>query len=239
MGEFLHLRRHVRTGSWENVAMFQSQLFTHQRKKRLVESLVFKFQRQWRPFALAQIFGMVFPAHTQGALEQFALHGIGLVDFIFYANIHLLPEAGNGTHACRMHLAHRLLDFFGIGINDDFRAFGKTKEQPSAFKNVRDWKEIHHTVVLSNWHALVVCLESGMILAVSEHDTFRLSCCSTCIEDVCQIVPIGLTPKHLHLALSREVGSQLQELIEIDGARIAFCQANRAVEDNYLFKRRA
>ena len=69
-----------------------------------------------------------------------------------------------------MRLTHGLLDAMRIGIDDDRGTFSERKRHPSALEDMRYREESDDSVVLSEVHALVVRLQSSMILAVSEHD---------------------------------------------------------------------
>ena len=115
---------------------------------------------------------MIFSSYGKSSVEQFALHGIGLLDLLLHADIHLLPEAGNGTHTSRMHLLERLLYLLRIGVDDDLRTFRHTQDEPSALEDMRDGQEVHDAVVLSHRHALVVRLKGSMILSVGKDHTF-------------------------------------------------------------------
>ena len=238
MGELLHLGRHIRTCCGEEIAFLQSQLLAYQREQSPIERLILQLQRQRSTFALADELCVVLPTNGKSPVEQLPLHGIGLLDFLLHADIHLFPETGNGAHTGRMHLLQRLLDLLRVGIDDNLRTLCQTQDDPSPFKDMGNGKEVHDAVVLSHGYTFVVGLKGSMILSVGEDDSFRVACGTAGIEDIGYVIPTGLLPQHLHFRLSWKVLAQLHEVIEVDGTGITVDHPYRAVEHDDLLERR-
>ena len=100
-----------------------------------------------------------------------------------------------------------------------------------------EWKEINDTVLFGNRNALIVCLQSSIILAIGKHHALAISGCSTGIEDISQIIHTCLFVEFLYLRLTRKILSQLQEVLEIEGCRIVCTDAHAGIEDDDTFQR--
>ena len=79
---------------------------------------------------------------------------------------------------------------------------------------MREWQEIHHTVVLVNRHILMVCFHSSMELSHREDYAFGIARCTTGIEDIGNIVHRSVLLALLYLGLTSQALAQLQEVGE-------------------------
>jgi acetylornithine deacetylase len=82
------------------------------------------------------------------------------------------------------------------------------------------------TVLFGNRNALVVCLQSSIILAIGQHHALAISRCSTGIEDISQVIHTSLLVEFLHFCLTRKILTQLQEVLEIEGCRVVGTDAH-------------
>ena len=159
-------------------------------------------------------------------VEEFLLDRTGIIHLSLYGDINLLPETWHTTHTGRMHLSHTLLNFMRISIDDEFGTFAQAEICPSTLKDMGEWKEINDTVLFGNRNALIVCLQSSIILAIGQHHALAISRCSTGIEDISQVIHTCLLVEFLHFCLTRKILTQLQEVLEIEGCRVVGTDAH-------------
>ena len=169
-------------------------------------------------------------ANGERFLEEFALHGIGIVYLLFHADKHLFPESRNRAHAGGMRFAHTLLYFLRIGVDNQLGTLGQTKNHPATLEDMCKGKEIHDSVLLSNRHTLVVSLKGGMILSVGQHDSFRVACGSAGIKDISQVIETGLLIQSLDLRLAWKALAQFQEIVKEDCIRVVGINTNTIVK---------
>ena len=81
-------------------------------------------------------------------------------------------------------------------------------------------QEVQHAVFLAHRHTLVISLHGSIILATGQDDALRVARRTTSIEDIGDIVHRRLLRQGIHLRLTRQVLTQLQEVIEIHGVGI-------------------
>ena len=95
-----------------------------------------------------------------------------------------------------------------------------------------EWKEIYDTILFGNRNALIVCLQSSIILAIGQHHTLTVASCSTGIEDISQVIHTCLLVEFLYLRLTRKILTQLQKVLEIEGCRVVCTDAHTGIEDD-------
>ena len=116
-------------------------------------------------------------------------------------------------------------------------SFAQAEICPSTLKDMGEWKEIDDTVLFGNRNALIVCLQSSIILAIGQHHALAISSCSTGIEDISQVIHTCLLVEFLYFRLTRKILSQLQEVLEIEGCRVMCTDAHAGIEDDDTFQR--
>ena len=237
MYKCLYFRTYISTRCREDIRFFQAQLLANHAQNGLVDNLIFQLQCQRRALAVCQIFYIPLLSYCQGMVEEFLLDRTCIIHLCLYGDIHLLPETWHTTHTGRMHLSHTLLNFMRISIDDEFGTFAQAEICPSTLKDMGEWKEINDTVLFGNRNALIVCLQSSIILAIGKHHALAISGCSTGIEDISQIIHTCLFVEFLYLRLTRKILSQLQEVLEIESSRIVCTDAHAGIEDDDTFQR--
>ena len=162
MDEFLHMGTDRGTCRGEEMRILQTQFLTNEGEDGTVQHLILQMECHRRFLTEAQIFDVMLASNGKGMLEEFTLHGAGMVYLVHHPHVHLLPETGDTGHTGGMRLTHRLLHLLRMGVHDQCRTFRQGEDRPSSLKDMRIGEEVHHTVVLIHRHTLVVCLESGM-----------------------------------------------------------------------------
>ena len=238
MYKLLYFRTYISTRCREDIRFFQAQLLANHAQNGLVDNSIFQLQCQRRALAVCQIFYIPLLSYCQGMVEEFLLKRTGIIHLCLYGDIHLLPETWHTTHTGRMHLSHTLLNFMRISIDDEFGTFAQAEVRPSTFKDMGKWKEVDDAVLFGNRHAFVVCLQSSIILAISQHHALTVARCSTGIEDISQVIHTSLLVEFLHFCLTRKILTQLQEVLEIEGCRIVCTDAYAGIEDDDTLQRR-
>ena len=206
--ELLDLGRHRSTGSREEMSPLKTQLLAYLAEHGLVVERVTHGQCERRTASLAQIFDIVLMAHLERRIEEEALGTARIVDFGLHAGIYFLPETGHAAHAGGVRFAHRLLYLLGVGIDDELCAHGEGQDGPSTLEDMRVGQEVHHQVVFTHRYALSVGAHGGMILPVGQDDTLAVAGGAAGVEDIADILLIGLGITLLHLRLTRQVLSQ-------------------------------
>ena len=138
-----------------------------------------------------------------------------------------------------MRLAHRLLDFSRIRVQNELRAHREAQVGPAALENVGHRQERHHAVFLRHGHALAVGRHRGVILAVGQNDALRVARGAARVDDVADVVHRGLAPELLHLRLSRQVLAQRNEVLEIERVMVVRGDAHAVVEHDDSLQRGA
>ena len=226
MYKFLYFRTYISTRCREDIRFFQAQLLANHAQNGLVDNSIFQLQSQRRTLAVGNILDVTFLTYRQGMIEELLLDRTGIIHLSLYSDINLLPETWHTTHTGRMHLSHTLLNFMRISIDDEFGTFAQAEICPSTLKDMGEWKEVDDTVLVGNRNALIVCLQSRIILAIGQHHALAISSCSTGIEDISQVIHTCLFVEFLYLRLTRKILSQLQEVLEIEGSRIVGTDAH-------------
>ena len=126
-----------------------------------------------------------------------------------------------------------------IGVDDDACAHAYGQIAPSSLEDVCEREETYDAVVLGKRHAFAVGLECCVVLSVGEHHAFAFSCGTAGVENVAEVIGVGLRPEVLHLALPRQVLAEGEEVVEVKGVRVVCAYAHAAVEDDDAFKRMA
>ena len=137
-----------------------------------------------------------------------------------------------------MGLTHGLLYLLRMGIDNHGSTFRQGKDGPSTFEDMGVWQEIHDTILLTYGHTLVISLEGCMELSVRQDDTLRIACRTTGIEDVGNIIIRSFLLQGLHLRLTRQVLTQLQEVAEIDCIGVMCGDMYHGIVDNDTFQSR-
>ena len=171
MDKFLHMWRDSGASCGEEVGIFQSQFFAHEREDGLVQHLILQMQSHWRTLAVGQIFDVVLAAYRESMIEQLTLHNAARLNLLLHAHIDLLPETGHGTHTGGMLLTHGLLHLQRVSVDNQTCANGDTQDLPSLLKNVSEGQEVHHAVFRSHRHTFAVGLHCCMILPVGQNHT--------------------------------------------------------------------
>ena len=152
--------------------------------------------------------------------EQFPLGGISLLYLLLYTHIDLLPESGNARHTGRMSFLHRLLYLLRIGINNQSCTFCETQDLPPFLKDMGKRQEVQHTIVLSYWHALIISNHGSIILTTGQNNALGITRRTTRIEDIGNIIHRCRCLNGIHLCLTGEILTHLQEIIEIHRAEV-------------------
>ena len=123
-------------------------------------------QREWRALAAAEILNVVLAAHLESIEENLLLQRSGIVYLFLHTHIYFFPEARYRTHTRGMRLAHGLLDFFRISVDNELCALAQGEESPSTFKDVRERKEIDDPVFLCKRHTFIIGLKGCSKLTI-------------------------------------------------------------------------
>ena len=239
MDEFLYLGRHGGSCRREYVGTVKPQLVAHYLEQRAVHQRILHPELQRRPLSAAQVFYVVLPAYRPGPSQQLLLRRRGAVDAVSHLGVDLLPEPRDGAHARRMRLAHGLLYFLRVGVDYYLGSLAYAQEEPCALEDVRHGQEVHHPVVLPYGYYLVVCLQRGAVLAVSQHHALAVAGCPTGVEDVAQVVVAGLGVQLFHLRLARTVVSEGKEIVEVYRRLVGRVYFHPPVENDDALQRMA
>ena len=199
------------------MCLFQSELLAYEAEERAVVEPVFQ-REPWRgPFASCATLHVVALAGAQCAAEQALPCRRGMFYLLHHACVDFLPEARHRCHACGVRLAHRLLYVVRPCVDDKLSPLGHGEEGPPAFEDMCVGQEVHHAVVFSHGHTLMVGAEGGVILAVGEYHSLRVARGAAGVEYVGYVVFGSLCPQPFHLALPRQSAAQAQKLVEAHG----------------------
>ena len=232
MYERLHFRTYIRTSRREDIRIIQAQLLAYDAQNGLVDNLILQLQSQRRALAVGYILDIALLTHCQSMVEELLLDRTGIIHLSLHCDIHLLPETRHTTHTGRMHLSHTLLNLLRIGVDDELGTLAQAEICPSTLKDMGEWKEIYDTILFGNRNALIVCLQSSIILAIGQHHALAISSCSTGIEDISQVIHTCLLVEFLYLRLTRKILTQLQKVLEIEGCRVVCTDAHTGIEDD-------
>ena len=219
--------------------MLQAYLLTHQTEHGLVGKSILEAQLQRRALAFGEVVDIVSFADAPCLIKDLLLGGTRPVYLCLHGLVHLLPESRHARHTCRMGLAHRFLDLMRIDIDNERGTFCQAEISPAALKDMRERQEVDDAVFLPHRHTGIVGLESGGILTIGEHHAFRLTRRATGIEDIAEVVVVGLLPQRLNVLLVRQVLAQLDEVVEIHRFRVVHAQTHVTVEDDDTLQSRA
>jgi len=98
------------------------------------------------------------------------------------------------------------------------------------------WQEIEHTVAICQRHAMVIGLQSGIILAVAQHHSLAVARGAARIENIGKVVAVGLLVQILHLRLPWQAFAEFEKIIEINGVGVVIAYTDRAVENHDTFQ---
>ena len=188
MDEFFHMSTHGSTCRGEEMGILQSQFFTNKREHSAVEHLILQMECHRRFLTQAQILDIMLSTYGEGMLEEFTLHGTGMLYLIHHTHIHLLPKTGHTRHTSRMSLPHRLLHLLRMGVHYHRSTFSQRENSPTTLKDMRIRQEVHHAVFLIDRHTFSISDESGMELRMRQDDTLRLARRTTRIEDIGDVI---------------------------------------------------
>ena len=188
---------------------------------------------------MTQIVDIMLFAYGQSMQEQLALHRAGIVHSFLHPGVNLLPKSWNRRHTRGMCLAHRLLNLSRIGIDDELCTLRKREIRPRSLEDMGERQKADHPICFAHVHAFVVGLQGSVILTVSEHYPFAIACGAAGVENIAQILLIGLGPELFHLALTWQMFAQFQEIVEVKSVRIVRTDAHTAVENDDAFQRMA
>ena len=239
MDKLLHLRRNIGACRGEDIGILQPDLLAHETQHGLVHQVVFHVEPHRRALTPSKIFHIALASNLERIVEDAALQGRGIVHAVFHSLVNFLPEAGHGAHACGMGLAHALLDFLGIGIDDELCTFRQGEIGPATLKDMREGKEVDHPVLARHIDATAVGCEGGVIHTVSENDTLGRSRGATGVEDIADVIKRCLFPQVLNLRLAGKFLAKGDEVAKIEGVGIVGGDAHAGVEDHDALQRRA
>ena len=221
------------------MGILESQLLAYQREDGTVQHLIFKMQGHRGLLATTEVFDVMLATYCQCMIEQLTLHSTGMFYLIHHTHIDLFPEAGHCRHTGGMRLTHGLLHLLRMGINNHRSTLGQRQDGPAALKDMGIGQEVHDTVLFTYRHTLVVGLKGCMELSMRQDDTLGISCCTTGVQDVGNIVEGGLLLQFLHFGLTGQVLTEFQEVVEIDGVRVMGGDMHHGIIDDDTFQRRA
>ena len=213
--EFLNFRTHVSTCSRENIRIIQAQLLAHHAQDSFIDYLIFKFKRQRRTLTIGKIFHITLAANSQSMIKQFFLERRSLIHLSLHGNIHFLPESRHTTHTSRMNLSHAFLYLMRVSVDKKTCTFTQAEVRPCTFKDMCERQKVDDTILVCNRDTLIIRLNSSIILSVCKHHSLAITSSTTGIEDISQIIHIGLLIKFLHFSLARKILTQLDEILEI------------------------
>ena len=136
----------------------------------------------------------MFLTNGKGMTEEFPTGTRCIINLLLHTHEDFLPEARYAGHTGRMCLAHGLLDFLRVGVQDELCALGQAEVSPAALEDMSQRQEAHHTVFLADRHTFVVGLHGCVVLSVGKDDTLRVACRTTGVDDVADIVHRCLAP---------------------------------------------
>ena len=137
-----------------------------------------------------------------------------------------------------MGLTHAFLNLFGIGVDDELCTLGQGQISPSALKDMGEGQEIDDAVVLRDRHTGVVGFQGCRILPVAEHHTFAVARGATGVEDIAEIIVVGLLVECFHFGLAGQILAELQEVFEVKGVGVMRTDTDTVVVDDDTLQRR-
>ena len=108
---------------------------------------------------------------------------------------------------------------------------------PATLKDVCVWQEVHDAVVLVDGYTLAIRNHGGMELSVRQNHSFGVAGSSTGIENVGDVVVVGLALQLLHFRLTGQVLAEFQEVSEVDGSGLMLGNLDHLVKDDDAFQR--
>ena len=169
--ELLDLGRHIGAGGGEEVGILKAELLAHEAQHGAVQRLILQCKGEWRTLAATEILYVVLLTNGKGVAEEFPTGTRCIINLLLHAHEDLLPEAWHAGHTGGMRLAHGLLDFLRVGVQDELCALGQAEISPTALEDMSQRQEAHHTVFLADRYAFVVGLHGCVVLSVGKDDT--------------------------------------------------------------------
>ena len=157
---------------------------------------------------------------------------------VHHTHIHLLPEARHSRHTRGMRLTHGLLYLHRVSVHDETCTCIQTQHSPTTLEDVCIGQEVHDAVILIDRHTLAIGNYGGIKLSVGQNNTFRITCCTTGIENIGDIIEGSFLLQPFHLNLSGQILTQLDEIAEINSIRIICRDLNQRVEHDDTLQRR-
>ena len=205
MDKFLDMSGNGCASSGEEMSVLQTQFLTNQREHGAVQHLILQVQGYRWFLATTDVFDVMLATDIVSMHKELTLYGTGMFYLIHHTHVDLLPETGYCRHTSGMGLTHGLLHLLRMGIDNHRGTLGQGKEGPSALEDMGVRKEVHHTVVLTDRHALVVGLEGSMILSVRQDDALGIACGTAGVQDIGDIVERSFLLQSLYLRLTGQV----------------------------------
>ena len=231
-------RRDRSPGHGEEMGPVQAERFAQEAQQRTVVGGVFHAQTEGRALALRGVFLPHFRAHFQRILDEQALQSIAGLHLVEHALVDFLPEAGHGTHARGVHLAHALLDVERAEVDGQSRAETQTEFRPTALKHVTEGQKVHHHIIFCDVKHFGVRGQGEKVLRVEENHSLRAAGGAAGVEDVGHVAVFGLTHAALHFVLVGVVAvPQRQKLLEAQRKAVVLAALHRGVENNDVFQR--
>ena len=187
------------------MGILQTQFLTNQREDGTIQHLIFQMKCHGWFLALAEILDIMTTTNIESMQKQFTLNGTGMLYLVHHTHIDLLPETGDGRHTGGMCVAHGLLYLLRMGVDYHTCSGIHTQDSPSTFEDMCIGQEVHDAVVFVDRYTFAVCHHSGMELSVRQDDTLRVTCRTTGIENVCDIIIRGFLLQFVNLNLTREI----------------------------------
>mgnify|MGYP007094728292 CR=1 FL=1 len=219
--------------------VLQTELLSYQAEHSAVVHLVLQLQMDRHVLSASKVVHVALPSHGHGGLHQLALHGRRTLHASFDSSIDFFPESRHRRHTCWMGLAHTVLDFLRIGVDDQLCADRYAEVRPCAFEDMGERQEVDGAVLVVDRHALLVGCQACAVLPIGEDDTLALARRTTGVEDVADVVVAGLSPQLLHFRLSRQVLAELDEVAEVEGVGVVATDAHTGIIDNHALQCRA
>src|SRR5574344_184522 len=134
----------------------------------------------------------MFAPNLQRILENLTLYRIGIIYLLLYTHVNFFPKTRYRAHTGRMRLAHRFLYILRIRVDYQRGAFTTTTDGPPLFKHMGMRKTIHYPVFVCDRYALRIGIQCSMILVICKDYSLADTCCTTCIQDIGNIIETRL-----------------------------------------------
>ena len=133
-----------------------------------------------------------------------------------------------------MNLEHRLQHILRLEVYAQCATVANAEIAPSTLEDMSEGKEVQNDILIGKGKCRHMTAEGCCILKMSLHDTLRQACCTTSVENVCEVFGLQLVATLLHFLLMLQSLAHLQELIEVDAGGVLRVLDNMRVEDYQL-----